>query len=149
MTRAALLSGPLRLLILLLANLLPVPFASQRLLYALFLAWFQVERMPLYFLDDVFRLYLAFEAAEGIFQWFTLLHSNFRQYLHPQTFPVWMSSYCSLPSASQAHSERNTHSFSSIASCLESVCAGFCRLLLRAIPCAFRFLEQSAITYYI
>jgi len=79
MTRAALLSGPLRLLILLLANLLPVPFASQRLLYALFLAWFQVERMPLYFLDNVFRLYLTFEAAEGIFQWLALLYSNFRQ----------------------------------------------------------------------
>jgi hypothetical protein len=35
-------------------------------------------------------LYLAFEAAEGVFQRFTLLNSNFRQSLHPQTFPVWI-----------------------------------------------------------
>jgi len=90
MTRAALLSGPLRLLILLLANLLPVPLASQRLFHALFLAGFQIERMPLYLFDNVFRLYLAFEAAEGVFQRLTLLDPNFRQYLHPQTFPVWI-----------------------------------------------------------
>ena len=80
-----------RLLILFFANLLPVPLASQRLFHALLLAGFQIERMPLYLFNNVFRLYLAFEAAEGVFQRFSLLNSNFRQYLHPQTFPVWIA----------------------------------------------------------
>jgi hypothetical protein len=74
------------MLILFLANLLPVPLASQRLFDTLFLAGFQVERMPLYFLDNVFCLYLTFEAAESIFQRLTLLHSNFRQLTTPPDF---------------------------------------------------------------
>ena len=77
--RAAFLAALSRMLVLFLTNLLPVPLASQRLFHALFLAGFQVERMPLYFLDDVFRLYLTLEAAEGIFQWFALLYPYFRQ----------------------------------------------------------------------
>lgn len=79
----------LRLLVLFLAYLLPVPLASQRFFHALLLAGFQVKRMPLYFLDDVFCLYLTFEAAEGILQRLALLHSYFRQYSHPQTSPIW------------------------------------------------------------
>jgi len=35
--------------------------------------------MPLYFLNNVFSLNLTLEAAEGIFQWFALLYSYFRQ----------------------------------------------------------------------
>jgi len=75
----AALRRPFRLLVLFPANLLPVPLASQRFFHALFLARLQIERMPLYFLNDVFLLYLTFEAAEGIFQWFTLLYPDFRQ----------------------------------------------------------------------
>jgi hypothetical protein len=60
-------------LILFPAYLFTVSLASQRLFDALFLAGLQVKRMPLHFLDDVFLLYLAFEAAESIFQRLSLL----------------------------------------------------------------------------
>ena len=90
MTKAACLAASLRLLVLFFTNFLPVALSRQRLFHALFFAGFEIERMPLYFLDDVFLLDFAFEAAEGIFQGLSLLHSNFRQYLHPQTFPVWI-----------------------------------------------------------
>jgi hypothetical protein len=40
-------------------------------------AGFHVEAVLLYFLDDVFLLHLALEAAQGIFQRFTLLNDDF------------------------------------------------------------------------
>jgi hypothetical protein len=55
------------------ATLLPVSLAGKRCLNPLFLARFQIERMPLNFLNDVFLLHFSFEAAEGVFQRFPLL----------------------------------------------------------------------------
>ena len=39
------------------------PFARQRLLHALLLAWLQIIRVALYFLDNVFGLDFSFEPA--------------------------------------------------------------------------------------
>src|SRR5437868_950350 len=61
------------------AGLFAAPFAGQRLLHALLFTRLQVIRVPLYLFDDVFRLHLAFEAAERIFQRLAFLHSNFSQ----------------------------------------------------------------------
>ncbi len=79
--RAAFAGGPPvgMNLVLLFSDLLTVALTSQRLFHALFLARLQIEGMPLDLFNDVFGLYLAFEAAEGIFQWLSLLQSNFRQ----------------------------------------------------------------------
>jgi hypothetical protein len=40
-------------------------------------------------LDDVLLLNLAFEAAQRVLEGLTLLNSDFRQTLHPQTRPYW------------------------------------------------------------
>jgi hypothetical protein len=61
------------------ATLLPVPFASQRLLDAQFLPRLQIERMPLDLFDDVFLLHLPLKAPEGVFQGFTFLEPYFSQ----------------------------------------------------------------------
>ena len=53
-------------LVLFLAGLFPVPLPGQGRFYALFLAGFQVEGMPLHFFDDVLSLDFTFETAEGI-----------------------------------------------------------------------------------
>ena len=66
-------------------NFFPAPFSSQRLLDALLLARFQVEGVFLDFLDDVFLLDLSLETAQSIFDRFTILNSNFRQSIHPQS----------------------------------------------------------------
>jgi hypothetical protein len=66
-------------LVLFLADLLTITLASQRFFHALFLAWLQVEGVAFNFLDDVFGLHLAFEAAQRILKGFTLLHSNLCQ----------------------------------------------------------------------
>jgi len=55
---------------------------------ALLLARFQVERVTFHFLDDVFLLHLAFEAAQSVLEGFTLLNSDLRQTLHPPTRPL-------------------------------------------------------------
>ena len=49
-----------------LANLLSSAFSRQGLLYPALRTWLQVERVALHFLDDVFRLNLPLEAAEGV-----------------------------------------------------------------------------------
>ena len=69
-------AGFRRDLVLLLANLLTIAFASQRFFDALLFTWFQIKRVSLYFLDDVFCLHFAFEAAQGIFKGFAFLYSN-------------------------------------------------------------------------
>jgi hypothetical protein len=56
-----------------LAALLFCSLTRQGLLHATLLSRLQVVRMPLYFLDDVFRLDLAFEPAERVFQRLALL----------------------------------------------------------------------------
>ena len=66
-------------LILFLADLLAIALTCQRFLHSLFLARFQVERVALNFLDDVFGLNLALEAAQGILKGFAFLNSNFCQ----------------------------------------------------------------------
>ena len=66
-------------LVLFLADLLAIPFASKRFFYALLLARFQIERMTLYFLDDVFRLHFALKPAQSIFERLAFLHSNLCQ----------------------------------------------------------------------
>jgi hypothetical protein len=51
------------------------------LLHAAFLARFQIEGMPLDFLDldNVLLLDFALEPAHGVFKRFSLLHPNFGQ----------------------------------------------------------------------
>jgi hypothetical protein len=66
-------------LILFLTNLLAVPFTSKRFFHALLLAGLQVKRMTFYFLDDVFRLNLALEAPQCVFERLAFLHSNLCQ----------------------------------------------------------------------
>lgn len=63
-------------LVLLLTDLLAITLASERFFDALLFTRFQVERVPLNFLDDVFSLHFAFEAAQGIFKGFAFLYSN-------------------------------------------------------------------------
>jgi hypothetical protein len=67
------------LLILFLADLLAIAFASQRFFDALFLAGLQIEGMTLYFLDDVFGLNLALESPQCILKRFAFLYSNLCQ----------------------------------------------------------------------
>ena len=62
-----------------------VAFSRQGGLDTLFLARFQIERMFLYFFNDVLLLDLPFEAAKGVFERLTLLNSDFRQPKHPLT----------------------------------------------------------------
>lgn len=54
-------------LVLLLADLLTIPFASERFFDALFFARFQIEGVTLDLFDNVFGLHLALEATQGIF----------------------------------------------------------------------------------
>jgi hypothetical protein len=48
-------------------ELLPVPLSREGLLCPTLVTWFQIERVLLDVLDDVFLLNLALEAAEGAF----------------------------------------------------------------------------------
>ncbi len=66
-------------LILLFANLLARALASQRGLYTFLFTGFQVKGVAFYFFDNVFLLHFALEAAQSVFEGFTLLQSNFRQ----------------------------------------------------------------------
>ncbi len=66
-------------LVLFLANLLAVAFACQRFLHTLLLARFQVKRVTLDLLDNVFRLHFSLKTAQRIFKGFAFLHSNLCQ----------------------------------------------------------------------
>ena len=66
-------------LVLFLADLLAITFASERFFYTLLLAWLQIKRVALNFLDDVFSLHLALKAAQGILKGFAFLNSNLCQ----------------------------------------------------------------------
>jgi hypothetical protein len=57
--------------------LLAVSLARQGLLDAALLPWFQVERVALYFLNDVFLLHLPLEPAKGVLEGFPLLKPHF------------------------------------------------------------------------
>ena len=65
--------------VLLFTNLLAVAFARKRLFHALLFTWLQVKGVTLYFFDNVLGLYLAFEAAQGIFEGFSFLNTNLCQ----------------------------------------------------------------------
>ena len=66
-------------LVLFLADLLAITFASERFFYALLLAWLQIERVAFDFLDNVFGLHLALKAPQGILKGFAFLYSNLCQ----------------------------------------------------------------------
>src|SRR5260221_1244723 len=66
-------------LVLFLTDLLAIAFASERFFYALLFAWFQIKRVTLNFLDDVFGLHLALKAPQGILKGFAFLYSNLCQ----------------------------------------------------------------------
>jgi hypothetical protein len=68
-----------RKLILLLTNLLAITLTCKRFFHALLLTWFQIKRVALDFLDDVFGLHLALEAPQGILKGFAFLYSNLCQ----------------------------------------------------------------------
>ncbi len=76
-------------LVLFFTYLLSRSFASQRGLHTLFLARFQVEGVALDLLDNVFLLYLTLEAAQRIFEGFTLLQSYFCQTDTPPNSSGW------------------------------------------------------------
>jgi hypothetical protein len=64
-------------LVLLTPLLFPETLTREGFLGAAFLARFHIVAVLFYFLDDVFRLNLSFEAPERILQRFTLLNDNF------------------------------------------------------------------------
>ncbi len=66
-------------LVLLFADLLTIPLAGQCFLHALLFARFQVKRVALDFLDNVFGLHLALKAPQGILKGFAFLNSNLCQ----------------------------------------------------------------------
>ena len=66
-------------LILLLTNLLTITLTSKRFFHTLLFTWFQIKRVTLDFLDDVFRLHLALEATQCILKGFAFLYSNLCQ----------------------------------------------------------------------
>ena len=58
---------------------LATPLARQRLLRATLVSRFQIVRVLLDVLDDVFLLYFALEAAQRAFDRFAILHLDFSQ----------------------------------------------------------------------
>jgi hypothetical protein len=66
-------------LILLFTNLLAITLACERFFHALLLTWFQIKRVALDFLDNVFGLHLALKAPQGILKGFAFLYSNLCQ----------------------------------------------------------------------
>src|ERR1700688_618524 len=66
-------------LILLFANFLTSALASERGFHSFFLTWFQVKGVAFNLFNNVFLLHFALEAAQSVFEGFTLLQSNFRQ----------------------------------------------------------------------
>ena len=70
---------PLRFLLDFPATVLPVSFASQRLLGPELLTRLQVKGVSLHFLNNVLLLDLTLEAAKGVLQRFALLKLYFRQ----------------------------------------------------------------------
>jgi hypothetical protein len=67
------------ILILLFTNFLTITLPCKRFFHAFLLTWFQIKRVTLDFLDDVFGLHLALEAPQGVLKGFALLYSNLCQ----------------------------------------------------------------------
>lgn len=74
-------------LVLLFPSLFTIPLARQRLFYAAFFAWFQVEGVTLHFLDNVLRLHFALEPAQSILKRLAFLYANLCQENTPPTWP--------------------------------------------------------------
>jgi hypothetical protein len=66
-------------LILFLAYLLAIPFASKRFFHALLLARLQIKGVTLYFFNDVFRLHFALKTTQRILERLAFLHTNLCQ----------------------------------------------------------------------
>jgi hypothetical protein len=66
-------------LILLFTNLLTITLACKRFLHAFLFTRFQIKRVTLDFLDNVFGLHLALKAPQGILKGFAFLYSNLCQ----------------------------------------------------------------------
>jgi hypothetical protein len=66
-------------LILLFTNLLTIAFTCECFLHALLFTRFQVKRVTLDFLDNIFGLHLALKAPQGILKGFAFLYSNLCQ----------------------------------------------------------------------
>jgi hypothetical protein len=69
------------------ATLLPVPLPGKSLLHTQLLTRLQIERMTLYFFNNVFLLHLPLKAAKGVLQRFTILESDFSQRTTPPNPP--------------------------------------------------------------
>jgi hypothetical protein len=65
--------------ILFFANLFASALASERGFHAFLLTRLEVKGVALNFFNNIFLLHLALKAAQGVFEGFTLLQSNFRQ----------------------------------------------------------------------
>src|SRR5215467_6430643 len=78
-------ANTLNILVRLSATLFPSTLSCQCLLHSPLLTRLQVIRVSLHVPNNVLRLNLALEAAEGILQRLALLQSNFSQAHHPQS----------------------------------------------------------------
>ena len=96
--------GSITDLIVLVASLLPGPFASQGFFHSPLFSRFQVVRVFLDFLDNIFRLNFALEATKRVFEGFSLLKSYFSQKSNTPVPCV----------AIRAHSKQRLFGFSSI-----------------------------------
>jgi hypothetical protein len=76
-------------LVLLLTNLLTITLPCKRFFHAFLLTWFQIKRVTLDFLDDVFGLHLALKAPQGILKGFAFLYSNLCQEKYTSNHSQW------------------------------------------------------------
>ena len=89
MGRRPLEQRPIRLSVLFFASFFAAAFARQGFLDTFFLARLQVKGVALDLLDHIILLHLGLEAAQRIFEGFTLLNSDFRQtYYTPKLVPL-------------------------------------------------------------
>jgi len=77
-------------LVLLFSCLLTIPLARQCFFYSTALARFQVKRVTLHFLNNVFLLNLALKPAQCIFKRLAFLHANLCQMNHTSKHPNWV-----------------------------------------------------------
>lgn len=83
-----------RLSILFFTRLFPAAFSRERFYYALLFAGLPIKGVTLallndIFLNDIFLLHQALEAAQRILKGLTLLESDFRQLTTPQNSSRW------------------------------------------------------------
>ena len=66
-------------LVLLLTDLLAITLTCKRFFHAFLFTGFQIKRVTLDFLDDVFRLHFALKAPQRVLKGFAFLYSNLCQ----------------------------------------------------------------------